>query len=477
MANVFLVNPISSSRPTFSLGLAALDAIARGAGHWSAIIQPEFRVPDAIAANYITMEVAEALAPYLAVRRRGQADILGISVLSDTFAAGREIARWAKEGRLGRFAGESYEPIVVAGGHLPTLMPEEVLREVPWFDYAVLGEAEDTFPKLLRALDAGRDPRGVPGIARRDGDAIRIVPPGPPPDLDAIPLPRPEYIEAGAGRRGDPRARAIPIEVQRGCPGSCVFCDIVAFYRASGAGRGARFKSVARVLEAMRPWVERARERFFLYSDSVLSEPAFLDDLAGAIETEGFRARLSFSSRPDDVLRAREVLDRIGRSPKVILEGIEIGFEADSANALRLLGKGTTPETNREVLAFLDDLRRRSGHPIEVDYDFILLSHPDITIDDLEANVRFAAAHIPDDQVFAPAAVPYPKTPLWEMLRKRGLEPVAERGYVIPYDFTDAVVQGFLMELSQSSRREVLARLRNLVAGGDVGRRIRTGEW
>ncbi|MBN1420280.1 MAG: B12-binding domain-containing radical SAM protein [Planctomycetes bacterium] len=477
MANVFLVNPISSPRPTFSLGLATLDAIARGAGHWSAIIQPDFRVPGAIAANYITMEVAEALAPYLSVRRRGQADILGISVLSDTFAAAREIARWAKEGRLGRFAGESYQPIVVAGGHLPTLLTEDVLREVPWFDYAVLGEAEEAFPKLLRALDAGRDPRGVPGIVSRDGDTIRIEPPGPPPDLDALPLPRPEYLDGSLGRRGDPRTRSIPIEVQRGCPGSCVFCDIAAFYRASGAGRGARFKSVARVLEAMRPWVERGRERFFLYSDSVLSEPEFLDALATEIEREGFPARLSLSSRPDDVLRARDVLERVGRSPRVVLERIEIGFEADSANALRLLGKGTTPEMNREVLALLDDLRRRSGHPIEIDYDFILLSHPDIAADDLEANVRFAAAHIPDDQEFAPAPVPYPKTPLWELLRKRGLEPVADRGYVIPYDFTDAVVQAFLQRISRWSRQEMLGRLRDLVAAGDVARRLRAGDW
>ena len=477
MANIFLVNPVSSSRPTFSLGLSNLDTAARAAGHFSQVVQPVFRVPDAVDPNYIAMEVAEALGPLLRERRVGETDILGISVLSDTFTAAREIARWAKQGMLGKFTGEDFSPHVVVGGHLPTLLPETVLGDISWFDVAVLGEAEECFLDIVKALEGRGRWEEIKGAAWRKGGEIVVNPPASPPDLDSVPLPDTAYLERciSLGEKGG--YIPVPVEVQRGCPGFCVFCDIAAFYRAAGGGKRVRFKSVPRVLEAMKPWVERGYERFFLYSDSVLAEPSFLLELTQEIEREGFKAALSVSGRPTDVLKAREVLKRVGESGSVSLERIEIGFEADSEHALRLLGKGTTPRINREVIGFLRSLREASGDPVEIDFDFILLSHPDMTMEDLEANIRFAAAYIPDDQEFAPAVVPYPKTPLWELLRRRGFKPDPERGYVIPYEFRNMIIQTFLEKLSTMTRRELLERLRRLVLAGDMRTRIKRGDW
>jgi len=477
MANLFFINPISSSRPTFSLGLSNLDSAARAAGHFSRVVQPRFRVPDAVDPNYIAMEVAEALGPFLRERRPEETDILGISVLSDTFTAAREIARWAKEGMLGKFTGADFFPRVVVGGHLPTLLPETVLRDVPWFDAAVIGEAEECFLQVVEALEGKRDREDVRGTAwPRDGKVV-INASAEPPDLDSVPLPDIEYLESCILRPESGEYVPVPVEVQRGCPGSCVFCDIAAFYRAAGGEKRVRFKSVSRVLEAMKPWVERGYERFFLYSDCVLAEPSFLAGLTRAVEEEGFRAGLSLSARPTDVLRSRAELERAADSRMVSLDRIEIGFEADSEHALRLLGKGTTPRINREVIGFLRGLQHRSGDPVEIDFDFILLSHPDMTMEDLEANIRFAAAYIPDDQEFAPAVVPYPKTPIWELLRRRGFKPDPERGYVIPYEFRNLIIQTFLEKLSTMTRRELLERLRRLVGAGDIRTRIKRGDW
>ncbi len=477
MANLFLVNPLPSSRPTFSLGLAVLKTAALKAGHKAEVIQPDWRVRDAVSPVYIAMEVAEALGPHLQERGEGQ-DVLGISVLSDTLPQARLIAQWAHQGKLGSFTGAHFKPVVVAGGHLPTLMAEELLRDIPEFDIALKGEAEESLPLLLEALDrAAGDFSHIPGAVWRKGSEILQGKAPCAVDLKRAPLPDESYLETCLKRYARPKPPAVPLDVQRGCPGACVFCSVAVFWHESGAPQQVRYRSPEVVIDHMAGWLRRGYEHFFLYSDCVLADPSFLEELVTGLEQQNLRVFLSLSARPQDVLKAEGALRRAASSNNVVLERIEIGFEADSEAALRLLRKGTTPEVNAKVLSLLRDLRRQSSDPIVVDYDFILLSHPDITVSDLEANIRFAAKYIPDDQEFAPVAVPYPKTPLWRRLKEQGLKPDPERGYVIPYRFSDPVVQRFFERMASLSRTELLARLRKLVSRSDLRKALIEGSW
>jgi B12-binding domain/radical SAM domain protein len=108
------------------------------------------------------------------------------------------------------------------------------------FDLLVLGEAEATFPALLRRILAGQDYRDIPGIAYLDesGKLARNRR-GPWVDLDAYP---PFSI----------RHRMLAaIEITRGCPWACSFCQTPFFL-----GGRMRYRSVEQVVH----WLKRARE-------------------------------------------------------------------------------------------------------------------------------------------------------------------------------------------------------------------------
>ena len=86
--------------------------------------------------------------------------------------------------------------IVVMGGAHVSCDPESVLKN-PWVDYAVLGEGEIRFPRLLNEIKKGAAGRvdQIDGIGYRKEGEIRITPPrGFINDLDTLPYPAREFF-------------------------------------------------------------------------------------------------------------------------------------------------------------------------------------------------------------------------------------------------------------------------------------------
>jgi radical SAM superfamily enzyme YgiQ (UPF0313 family) len=98
--------------------------------------------------------------------------------------------------------------IFIAGGPHPSARAAEALEH---FDFVVIGEGEETLPELILALRGCGDVDEVRGIAFRNPDGIRKTDPRPHVDLDAYP----PFIE---------NLRA-PIEISRGCPYNCKYCQ------------------------------------------------------------------------------------------------------------------------------------------------------------------------------------------------------------------------------------------------------------
>jgi radical SAM superfamily enzyme YgiQ (UPF0313 family) len=109
--------------------------------------------------------------------------------------------------------------LVVAGGPLATLCPEELSGRV---DVLFVGEAEYTWPRFLHDHATGR----WQAEYRQDDK---------PSMLDS-PVPRFDLLKVD-------RYRTLTIQFARGCPYSCDFCDIIVMY-----GRRPRTKSVSQVL-------------------------------------------------------------------------------------------------------------------------------------------------------------------------------------------------------------------------------------
>lgn len=118
------------------------------------------------------------------------------------------------------------EKITVMGGPHVTLFPEEQLSQDCNFFF--VGEAENTISDFLVALKEGKT-RGVFSSAER-------------PDISESPIPRFDLININD-------YATLTIQVSRGCPFDCEFCDIGTLY-----GRKMRYKKpeqVIRELEAL----------------------------------------------------------------------------------------------------------------------------------------------------------------------------------------------------------------------------------
>jgi len=117
------------------------------------------------------------------------------------------------------------DSIFIAGGPHPSGAPEETLE---FFDYVVIGEGEETLPELVEAIQKGEDPGKVPGIAYRAPGTgnIVITPKRRYADLDSYPCFNPEKLRA-------------PIEISRGCPWGCKYCQTPRLF-----GREVRHRSV-----------------------------------------------------------------------------------------------------------------------------------------------------------------------------------------------------------------------------------------
>ncbi|MGA2034616.1 MAG: cobalamin-dependent protein, partial [Thermoguttaceae bacterium] len=120
---------------------------------------------------------------------------------------------WRISELVARLRAQNPGALWVAGGPHPTADPQATLRL--GFDVVVLGEGEATLPDLLKTIDAGGDLARVAGIAfESSAGAPHYTPRRTPIELDSYP-PFPL-------RR---RRRVGPIEITRGCPFACGFCQ------------------------------------------------------------------------------------------------------------------------------------------------------------------------------------------------------------------------------------------------------------
>jgi len=189
------------------LGLGYLAAVLRDAGH-------QVRVYD-LARRHLTID---RLGEVLAADRP---PLIGLSVMTPNYPNALLVSRMLR--RL------PYRPTLLLGGPHVSVHPGQSLTSLE-ADFALIREAEESFPALLAALEEKRDPAGVRGVVfRRDEETIAAEPADHIRDLDRLPWPAWDLIEP---EKYPPiphqlfvrRLPAAPILTTRGCPFNCAFC-------------------------------------------------------------------------------------------------------------------------------------------------------------------------------------------------------------------------------------------------------------
>jgi radical SAM superfamily enzyme YgiQ (UPF0313 family) len=164
------------------------------------------------------------------------ADLIGISFMTFNAPRAYEIAdRFRARGKT-----------VVVGGYHPSLLPDEASRHA---DTVCVGEAEGTVPQMIEDFRKDRlRPRYVAG----------------PVSLEGLPVPDRSLIKRGE------YAPVDTVQATRGCPHSCSFCSISAFFH-----RRFRTRPVDEVIDEIRPL-----SRYLLFmDDNITASKSYAEEL------------------------------------------------------------------------------------------------------------------------------------------------------------------------------------------------------
>jgi ribosomal peptide maturation radical SAM protein 1 len=250
---------------------------------------------------------------------------------------------------LARRLKERYPDIVTVfgGANFDGEMGLEFVRSVDCIDFAVIGEGDIAFPRLLGALAAGTDPGAVAGVARRVADRVVATPAAPPlRQLDDLPIPDyGEYFERaedlGLLPRAGHRKVWIPLETARGCwwgaKHHCTFCGL------NGTTMQFRSKSPERVLDELAQQARRYHSFLFEAVDNIL-DVGYLTKLFPALIESGADYEMFYEVKANLSRAQLRLMAQAG------VKHIQPGLESLSSNVLGLMRKGVRAAQNVNVL-------------------------------------------------------------------------------------------------------------------------------
>lgn len=157
-----------------------------------------------------------------------QADLVGISIMTEQALRGYEIAREFKQRGV----------MTVMGGIHASVLPEEAASHC---DCVVIGEGETLWPQLLDDFQKG-------SFKRFYRNEHRV-------DLLKSPVPRYDLLPLGA-------YNVIPTQTTRGCPLDCSFCTATTVY-----GPQFRCKTISQVITEVEAIQETSKSHRIVFND------------------------------------------------------------------------------------------------------------------------------------------------------------------------------------------------------------------
>ncbi len=288
--------------------------------------------------------------------------------------------------------------IPVAGGPHATGDPYGTLLSLG-FEYVFMGDSEESFTQFLREIVEGGDPKSVrPGLAYIDEEEFIITGKGRVCDLDRFPAFALKHRLFN------------PIEVTRGCPHACKYCQVSYAF-----GARYRHRSIDNIIHHAELMVSNGiRDLRFITPNALgygaqngkrdLSKVAELLGKLQKLRTKG--ARIFFGVFPSEV--RPEFVDR--EAALLLKESVDnrrviVGAQSGSNRMLKELHRGHTVEDVTNAVIHL----RSAGFDVDVDYIFGLPK-------ETEEDVRETLEHMKEltrlgARVHAHVFLPLPGTP------------------------------------------------------------------
>jgi len=176
----------------------------------------------------VQVEIRDDLIEEVTTRER--CDLVGFSIMTPHSSRAFELAAGFRRRGI---------PVAMGGFHV-SLAPDECQEHA---DALVLGEAEESWPRLIRDFQAGR--------LKQRYQAQQLS------DLKNLPVPRYDLLDLKKYRMLN-----IPSQTTRGCPYACGFCEITQVY-----GGKYRHRPVEEVVQEIQAIHRQTRSKFIYFVD------------------------------------------------------------------------------------------------------------------------------------------------------------------------------------------------------------------
>ncbi len=266
---------------------------------------------------------------------------------------------------------------VLGGAHMATYPAETLARGA--FDFGVVGEGEQTFPELVKAIRDGKNMEAIPGVLSKESLDTRNLHLKPRlDDLDRLPHPDRSLFPNRAYRTALGRNPVTYLISSRGCPFTCTFCDH-GFW-----GRKVTYHSPEWVVEEMERCRAAGAREFYIYDETFNLKPERVFRICDLIRKRRLDLSWVVSARVDTI--DREMIRSLKAAGcRQMRFGVETGVERH----LRNLKKGVTLEQIRRAFRTCQAVGMET-------YAYFMLGLPGETVEEMEASVRWALELDPD---------------------------------------------------------------------------------
>lgn len=314
--------------PQVPLGLLYLATLAEDMGHEVSFI-------DCDVESVTVMALAKKIV-------KGGYDIVGFTATSPIYHKAVKAAEEVK--------ARAPDTTIIIGGDHVNILGTRVLYDV--FDFAIFGEAEETWPEFLEKFESDDDDySGINGLIwRRDDEIVQNLPRRLFPDLDNLPLPAihltkiDDYRMTYALRKNRRIGKYVSIMMSRGCPFKCTFCSESSDVKYKGFVAKMRYRTPKNIVDEMEAHFKNHDVRHFFFMDSNITlKKRHTIELCEEITKRNLPITFEGWTRAN--LISDELMGLMARSGLVRLS---CGVESGDPEILKIIKKDVPLEATRE---------------------------------------------------------------------------------------------------------------------------------
>lgn len=319
-------------------------------------------------------------------------DVVGITSRTPTYGNALKMACYVKN---------HYSEIdVVFGGVHVSSMPEKCVKE-EHVDYVIVGEGENSLPKLLDCIEGNKKEfiNGVlyteDGEVKGNTDSERVN------DLDQLPLPAYDLVDINVYKKYN---KGITVIASRGCPYNCNFCAVDVVFEEH-----VRRRSTDDVLNEIKMLNRKYDiERFAFIDDTFTLNRDWVINLCKKIVAEDLKLDWWCNTRVDTV--DKEILSWM---KKAGCREVSYGFESGNKETLNYINKGIDVKEMLQAVKFTRDI----GMSVT---GYFIINFPNETKTEILRTFKLASEISPEGFRIS-MATPFPGTELYEECKSKGL--------------------------------------------------------